>query len=179
MQETYRFFIDAGADVVINHHQHCYSGYEVYHDKPIFYGLGNFCFDWKGKKNGMWNEGFFITLHFSTQISFEITPFIQCAQVPGVLLMNTLQREVFEKKLSELNDIISDSIRLQKSFKLFSESRYRDLKISVIPYSNRYLRALCNRFILPSFMTKNKRLILLNYIACEAHRDTFIEFLNK
>lgn len=30
MKETYRFFVDAGADVVINHHQHCYSGYEAF-----------------------------------------------------------------------------------------------------------------------------------------------------
>ena len=45
MQETYRFFVDAGADAVVNHHQHCYSGYEFYKEKPIFYGLGNFCFD--------------------------------------------------------------------------------------------------------------------------------------
>lgn len=43
MQEIYRFFVDIGADAVINHHQHCYSGYEVYKEKPIFYGLGNFC----------------------------------------------------------------------------------------------------------------------------------------
>lgn len=47
MQETYRFFIDAGADAVVNHHQHCFSGYEVYHEKPIFYGLGNFLFNKK------------------------------------------------------------------------------------------------------------------------------------
>ena len=45
MVEIYRFFIDAGADAIINHHQHCFSGYEVYNSKPIFYGLGNFCFD--------------------------------------------------------------------------------------------------------------------------------------
>jgi Putative enzyme of poly-gamma-glutamate biosynthesis (capsule formation) len=45
MVQTYQFFIDAGADAVVNHHQHCFSGYEVYKNKPIFYGLGNFCFD--------------------------------------------------------------------------------------------------------------------------------------
>jgi len=47
MKETYRFFVEAGADVVINHHQHCYSGYKIYNGKPIFYSLGNFCFDKK------------------------------------------------------------------------------------------------------------------------------------
>ncbi len=45
MKKWYRFFVDAGADAVVNHHQHCFSGYEVYCGKPIFYGLGNFCFD--------------------------------------------------------------------------------------------------------------------------------------
>ena len=29
MVDTYRFFIDAGADAVVNHHQHCFSGYET------------------------------------------------------------------------------------------------------------------------------------------------------
>ena len=30
MVRTYRTFVDVGADAVINHHQHCCSGYEVY-----------------------------------------------------------------------------------------------------------------------------------------------------
>ena len=62
MQETYRFFIEAGADAVINHHQHCYSGYEIYLGKPIFYGLGNLCFDRSDKRNSIWNEGFLLEL---------------------------------------------------------------------------------------------------------------------
>lgn len=36
MQEIFRFYIDAGADAVVNGHQHCYSGYEEYKGKPIF-----------------------------------------------------------------------------------------------------------------------------------------------
>ena len=41
-----------GADAVVNHHQHCYSGYEVYKDKPVFYGLGNLLFDHASKRSG-------------------------------------------------------------------------------------------------------------------------------
>jgi poly-gamma-glutamate synthesis protein (capsule biosynthesis protein) len=37
--------IDAGADLVLGHHQHILKGVEVYCGKPIFYGLGNFVFD--------------------------------------------------------------------------------------------------------------------------------------
>lgn len=36
--------IDAGADLVIGHHAHCIQGFEVYRDRHIFYGLGNFYF---------------------------------------------------------------------------------------------------------------------------------------
>ena len=62
MKETYRFFVDAGADAVVNHHQHCYSGYEVYNGKPIFYGIGNFLFDREGVRNSIWNEGDMVLL---------------------------------------------------------------------------------------------------------------------
>ena len=62
MKETYRFFVDAGADAVVNHHQHCYSGYDVYYDKPIFYGLGNFCFDEPQMRHCGWNEGYMVRL---------------------------------------------------------------------------------------------------------------------
>ena len=34
--------IDAGADVVVGHHAHILQGMEVYKDRPIFHGLGNF-----------------------------------------------------------------------------------------------------------------------------------------
>lgn len=38
-------YIDAGADLVLGAHSHCLQGIEFYNGKPIFYGLGNFCFD--------------------------------------------------------------------------------------------------------------------------------------
>jgi poly-gamma-glutamate synthesis protein (capsule biosynthesis protein) len=34
--------VDAGADVVVGHHAHILQGMEVYRDRPIFHGLGNF-----------------------------------------------------------------------------------------------------------------------------------------
>jgi poly-gamma-glutamate synthesis protein (capsule biosynthesis protein) len=39
--------IDAGADVVIGHHAHILQGMEVYKDRPIFHGLGNFAISTK------------------------------------------------------------------------------------------------------------------------------------
>lgn len=34
--------IDAGADLIVSHHAHICRGVEVYKDRPIFHGLGNF-----------------------------------------------------------------------------------------------------------------------------------------
>jgi hypothetical protein len=39
--------IDAGADVVVGHHAHILQGVEVYRDRPIFHGLGNFAISTK------------------------------------------------------------------------------------------------------------------------------------
>jgi poly-gamma-glutamate capsule biosynthesis protein CapA/YwtB (metallophosphatase superfamily) len=37
--------IDAGADVILGHHQHILKPVEIYKGKPIFYGIANFAFD--------------------------------------------------------------------------------------------------------------------------------------
>ena len=37
--------IDAGADMIIGHGPHVLRAAEIYRGKPIFYSLGNFCFD--------------------------------------------------------------------------------------------------------------------------------------
>jgi poly-gamma-glutamate synthesis protein (capsule biosynthesis protein) len=34
--------IDAGAAIVVGHHAHILQGMEVYRDRPVFHGLGNF-----------------------------------------------------------------------------------------------------------------------------------------
>lgn len=64
-KRLYRSIIDMGADVIISHHTHVFSGYEIYKSKPIFYGLGNFIYDWPGNINSRWNQGFVVNLQIS------------------------------------------------------------------------------------------------------------------
>ena len=40
-----RAAIDAGADVILGHHQHILKPIEIYRGKPIIYGMANFAFD--------------------------------------------------------------------------------------------------------------------------------------
>lgn len=174
MQETYRFFIDAGADAVVNHHQHCYSGYEVYKTKPIFYGLGNFCFDQLFSKTAnTWFEGYMVLLDFSNiNVVFELIPYTQCKESPGVIPGDSV---MFKRKISELNNIISNPISLKEHFARLCDNRGKDALVNVLsPSGNRYVLGLIRRHLLPSFITKKKILKALSYVNCESHKDILL-----
>jgi len=52
--ELGHLMVDLGADVVFGHHAHIPMGVEIYHDAPIFYGLGNYAFaSYSDKAKGM------------------------------------------------------------------------------------------------------------------------------
>lgn len=178
MQETYRFFVDAGADAVVNHHQHCYSGYEVYNSKPIFYGLGNFCFDDPKSRDGIWNEGYMVILSFEQQkIGYELIPYTQCNDKPSVELVK--DRTVFDKNIERLNAIIHDTKELKKQVDEYYGSTSAGMLLMHQPYENRILNKLYRMRLLPSLVSRKKYLMLLNYINCEAHHDKHVFALKQ
>lgn len=169
MVKTYRFFIDAGADAVINHHQHCYSGYEIYNNKPIFYGLGNFCFDWNGKRNSNWNYGYLIKIDTET-LAFEIIPYRQCDEQPNIRILDGEEKEGLFKKLDELNEIIRNTDALEENLYKLSTKNTRGFD-PFHPYTNSYLCGLYRRGLLPSFVSKKKLMAIQNKIECESHLE--------
>ena len=181
MQETYRFYIDAGADVVVNHHQHCFSGYEVYKGKPIFYGLGNFLFDSPNYRNTHWNTGFFVELDFSSKdsISYNLHPYSQCNEYPNVRLMNEPQKKVFYKKIRELNTINGDVHLLTQEYTDWVESTSDHYLMIFQPYMHYILRAMYIRKLLPTFMNKRKKYHILGLLKCQSHFDRLVHMVSK
>lgn len=177
MQEIYHFFVDCGADVVINHHQHCYSGYEVYKGTPIFYGLGNFCFDNSCIKNSLWNQGYLVELKIDETIEFILWPYNQCNEFPGIRLMKNEEMDTFVNHIDKLNEIINDSSELFLVHQAWMNKTNRSYLVAFSPYSNRYFRGLCKLGIIPSFLTKKRVALLLNYINCESHKERTINLL--
>ncbi len=169
MKEQYRFAIDCGADAVVNHHQHCYSGYEVYKGHPIFYGLGNFCFDWKGRGDSKWNEGYMVKLSIEGR-SFEMIPYRQCDETPSVKLMGEGEREAFFKEIEKLNLTIDSTDELEKNLKELAEKSKRGFS-PFNPYTNPYLSGLYRRGWLPSFVSKRKLMSIQNKVVCESHLE--------
>lgn len=179
MQELYRYFIDIGANIVVNGHQHCYSGYEKYNDGLIFYGLGNLFFDLGKSWHDGWNEGFILELELhDNDCSFVLHPYLQCSSsFASVKLVDGLMKEDFCKKIEELNSIISNPNKLGKLFHEYCYKIKRNQLSWFAPYTNRYLLALYRRRLLPSFLSKNKMLQILNMLRCESHREVCLNCL--
>lgn len=178
MLETYRFFIDAGADAVVNHHQHCYSGYEMYNGKPIFYGLGNFCFDKQGCRNSTWNEGYMVILSFERQkIEYELTPYIQCNEKTTIDLVK--DRTDFDKSIKSLNDIIKDAETLNIEVNKYYQTCIKYERMALEPYYGKVLSKLYSIGVLPNTIKGKKVNNILNHIECESHRDKILYALKN
>ena len=181
MQETYRFFIDAGADGVVNHHQHCYSGYEFYNGKPIFYGLGNFLFDWNSTKRTSWNEGFMLELDTksSGKESYKLYPYVQCLEEPSIRLLGKEETAEFYKRIEELNEVIPEPSKLRAAVNDYYSQSSKGVLSMLEPYSGKVLGKLFALGLLPRFVKGKKLTQITNYVACESHRDRLIYALEE
>lgn len=171
MKEYYRFLVDAGSDAVVNHHQHCSSGYEVYSGKPIFYGLGNLCFDTSARRYSSWNYGYFVILSIGADISFEVVPYSQCLEKPVVRILNGEELSSFTKEIKDLNSIIEDDEELESSFGDYVKSKQSEMFFRLSRYNGKVLRSMFHHHLLPRRPGKNRALKMLNLLECESQRD--------
>ena len=180
MKKLYRFFIEIGADAVVNHHQHCYSGCEMYLGKPIVYGLGNFCFDDPKKRAGIWNEGYMVVLDIADFcIQYELIPYIQCDEKPSVELMEGQKLQDFWQNVQSISNVISNDDQLQQINDEFIKRRSSALISPFTPYSNEYAQLAAGRHYLPYLIPKKKLAKMLGVIQCESHRDILIESMQE
>lgn len=171
MKELYRFFIEAGADAVINHHQHCYCGFEVFHDKPIFYGLGNLCFDFPSRRNSVWNYGYYVMLSMERETIFEVIPYCQGCSFPGVRLLDGDETKTFVSNLKRLNDSIGDDHLITRSFDEFIERKRSEIYYRLSRYNGKVLRFLFHHHMLKSEPGIRWALKMLNLVDCDSQRD--------
>lgn len=180
IQDLYRFFIDVGANLVVAHHPHCFSGMEKFHGGLIFYSLGNFCFCGNMKKHSIWHDGYLleVDIDIKNNISnYQLIPYTQCLTNKNVVLKKEREATEFYATFKELSSIISDRNQLLDSYKAYLKTIERKTMTRLLPYSNRYLLALYKRGLFPSLLNKKTLLGRLNIIRCESHREVAIEIL--
>lgn len=180
MKKLYRWFIDLGADAVICHHTHCFSGYEIYDGKPIVYSLGNFIFDSTSLRNSIWNYGAAAVIIIDDHnIKLELYPYTQCNEKVGVNLLTEKELQDWHKKEVERQKIISNDQMLESEFDIFINKKEKLYRSYLEPRSNKFILAAKNKGILPRRINKEKALLYLNLIRAEAHRDVLLHILNS
>lgn len=176
IKKWYRFFVDAGASAVISHHTHIISAYEVYNSAPIFYGLGNFCFDWNKKRNQHWNFGMLVRLKLALKqpVGFETFYIEQNNAIPGIRFVENENYNELVQKQEELNNVLMDELLLEQSFKMYIDSKKALMNTWLEPYSGKYLPGLFKKGLLPSLVGKKKRQLLSVLIQCDTHREVLL-----
>ena len=120
----------------------------------MFYGLGNFIYDWPGKINERWNKGYVVRFNISDEMDFEIIPLKQGNEQAGVFHLNKKETIGFKKEIDRLNRIISDDEELEKEFRNYCEKVYPMYDAFIEPYWGKYITALQKRGLFPKMMSK-------------------------
>jgi poly-gamma-glutamate synthesis protein (capsule biosynthesis protein) len=181
IKNMFRFFIDSGAHAVVCHHTHVISGYEVYKGFPIFYGLGNFCFDWENVRNSPWNYGMILKLNLQKPscVDFDFELIEQNNVEPGLFILNDKNKNNKIEEINRLSEIIKDDEKLKIHFQQYCESKMKEMDLWIQPYTGRLLPRLFIRNFLPSLITKSKNQLYANLIRCESLREVLLYSLLK
>ena len=115
----------------------------------------------------------------SSSISFELLPYEQCYEKPGVYLFGGAKKKNFEKDIAELNAIIADDERLTKAFEEMARKKRDFVYRCFRPFTSRIANSLYYRGLLPSFLTKERLKIITATLDCEAHNDILMTNLKS
>jgi len=183
MVKEYRFFIENGADAIVGHHPHYFSGYEFYRKKPIFYSLGNFIFTMKTPYKG-WYTGLVAQLEISKHNveKFKLVPVIQEKSSFQLSAPEGAVREEILAEVEKYNSIISNDKNLKQNWEEFVHRKNRDVELlsPLNAFPGRYLRSGFTRLGMNHILMRRNYLSeILNHIRCESHRDVMVSLLQK
>lgn len=164
-----RYLADLGVSAVICHHSHCISGYETYHNVPIFYGLGNFYFPEKGNPD-TWYRGLTLGITLKPELSMHIIP-IRLDLESMTLSLD--HQDSALNNLDQYNRMISSDDLLNQAWQDFCRKREFSTLCSLYN-PPRLLRLLMKRGLIRNYMRRKINLCLLNNLRCETHREKLI-----
>ena len=183
LQKYCRFLVEIGASVVVCQHSHCSGAVEVHNGALIVYGQGNLVFDWLPKPNPDWFRGFLIEVALSASgiVSYGLLPYERGNTGVGAQLLTAEAASAFRKEIEEASMLLADPVGLESRWREYcvrrANSYYQQL-LGALPGSN-FFRRVADRLgvsVVP--LRARHRMILLNLIRCEAHREALETILS-
>lgn len=187
LQKVCRRMVDKGANLVVCQHSHCVGCKEEWENGTIVYGQGNFLFD--RPVNDCWNTGLIIQLNFSDDCSQPEINYIPLSKrAEKVVEAEGPEAESILNGFFKRSRQIQCSDFVEKAYKEFAKqmqweyyTAFSGKKAKNILYRiiNRLSGYKFVKYYIGRAYSKNEKLVLRNFIECEAHRELLIEGLNE
>lgn len=176
LKKAFHFLADIGADAVIGHHTHVYSGYEIYNNKPLVYSLGNFFFPYPNEPIS-WHEGVMCKCSLTDKINIELIPIIQCKDGFEIFLFSDKQKENILNEIEIFKKIIYDDKKLAESWTNFVKSSGKKLAHRLLFPT--YIDKIIIRIPFMKYFLKEaiRRRSLTNILRCSSLRQLLIDSL--
>lgn len=169
-----RFYADMGADAILLHHSRIVSGYEIYENVPIFYGLGNLLHMSRDKRE---HEGLIVEFHAScNKLAFQLHPVHYSEATAMISLTEGARSEQILDKIEELSIIIRDPYKLKVEWDSFVYDRralYTGLVNGIPSILHKIFRKSLLKLLYIKLQAcrKKRNLALLNVLRCQAHLE--------
>lgn len=167
-----RWLITKNIDLVVGHHNHIYSVSEQIGTSFIHYGTGNFLIpmpEYYKLDPLCWKQGAILFFDSSDDIVIEESFFEY---------HNDMITEIDRKdmKALEMQIPIQD---IKQYWEQYFDRNYKTLLFEFEPYNLDFLRGLYNRGLLPSFISRKRKALLLNLLRSQSNRYLRINALKK
>jgi poly-gamma-glutamate synthesis protein (capsule biosynthesis protein) len=181
MKNQYHFYIDNGADLIVGHHTHCISGYEIYKANPIYYSLGNFLFT-EDSIFKDWYLGLILEIELNDLDVRTKLHFIEHAKGTfNLILLDNDKKDENLSRVKSYSEIIANSELLEKSWRSYADiqaKQYIDYWSPISFISNSYIRKALRKMGI-SLINKEGLSLFLNLMRCESHLDLSKESIKR
>ena len=178
LQKKCRLMIDAGANLVTCQHSHCIGTLEEWNNGLIIYGQGNSVFGYN-MGDIKWNVGLIIQLKIEKCISIDLIPI--SAHEDGVHLLDPEASNLLLHRVRLNSKLIKKETWVKKSWVSFCSTQ----RNSYLPLQYGWNRVLIklnkmsNGKLLNSFVNGRKKMVSMNLVRCDAHREVINTILEE
>ena len=179
LQRVCRKFVEKGADLIVCQHSHCIGCEELWNNGRIIYGQGNFLFD--HSNNEAWKTSLLIEVDFDEKISIKYYPLVKKENT--VRIANDVEAHEIVEGFEKRSNSIMEEGYVEKQFKLLADALLDNYLCAISGKSSKQVwfkamyKLFKDKFRHYYSMKKydgNAKLVLQNYLECEAHREMIL-----
>lgn len=184
LRDICKKMIDCGADFITCQQSHCIGSYEIYKDRHIVYGQGNFIFNGYGiidneENNEYWNTSIIVDIEVKEKLEVKYIPIVKTKN--GTRLANEDENQKILNKFNERSEEIKEDKFVNMEYSRLAK-KFLNSYLQVCHGKNFLFRAinkLCFHRLTRKLYNEKSLLAILNVLQCETHRELFIEALKE